>query len=90
MVYSTLLFALAILCVVWGIISAMVITAFISSRGIKINLLFFRILILKYISQYHNITKEEQGRPGFWFYSYIISMNAALVCAIVGFVLRAG
>jgi hypothetical protein len=40
------------------------------------------------IGQYHKITKEETGRAGPWFYSYIISMNLALVFAIVGLVLE--
>jgi hypothetical protein len=81
-------FALAILCVVWGIVSSIVISSFLSKRGVKINLLFFRILVLKYIHQYHSITTEENGKPGPWFYSYIISMNLALVFVILGLVLN--
>jgi uncharacterized oligopeptide transporter (OPT) family protein len=79
---------LAILSAVWGIVSSIVISSFLSKRGIKINLLFFRVLVLKYIHQYHKITMQENGKPGPWFYSYIISMNLALVFAIVGMVLK--
>ena len=85
---SNLFLGLAIVSVVWGTVSAIVITAYLSNRGVKINLLFFRIMVLKYIHQYHEITTRESGRPGPWFYSYIISMNAALVLAIIGGVLR--
>jgi hypothetical protein len=88
MVMSNLFFGLAILSVVWGIVSSIVIAAYLSKRGIKINLLFFRILVFRYIHQYHQITRRERGRPGPWFYSYIISMNLALVLAIIGIVLR--
>jgi len=82
-----LFFVLAIPSFVWGIISSIVISLFLSKRGVKINLLFFRILVLKYIHQYHNITTKENGKPGPWFYSYIISMNLALVFVILGIVL---
>jgi uncharacterized oligopeptide transporter (OPT) family protein len=85
---SDIFFILAILSAVWGIVSSIVISSFLSKRGIKINLLFFRILVLKYIHQYHRITMQENGKPGPWFYSYIISMNLALVFAIVGIVLK--
>lgn len=79
-------FTLAILSVIWGIVSSVVISLFLSQRGVKINLLFFRILVLKYIHQYHSITTQESGKPGPWFYSYIISMNLALLLAILGMV----
>jgi len=85
---SDLFFILAILSAVWGIVSSIVISSFLSKRGIKVNLLFFRVLVLKYIHQYHKITKQENGKPGPWFYSYIISMNLALIFAIVGIVLK--
>ena len=57
-------------------------------QHVKINLIFFRVLVLKYIHEYHRITRQENGKPGPWFYSYIISMNLALVFAIAGLVLR--
>jgi len=85
---SNLFFVLAILSVVWGIVSSIVIASFLSRRGIKINFLFFRILMLKYIHQYQKITTQENGKSGPWFYSYIISMNLALAFAIVGIVLK--
>ena len=83
---SDVFFALAILGVFWGIVSSIVISSFLSKRGVKINLLFFRILVLKYVHQYHSITTQENGKPGPWFYSYIISMNLALLFVILGMV----
>jgi len=88
MITSDLFFMLAILSAAWGIVSAIAIASFLSKRGIKINFLFFRILVLKYIHQYHKITMQENGKSGPWFYSYIISMNLALAFAIVGIVLK--
>jgi hypothetical protein len=87
-VMSDLFFVLAILSAAWGIVSSIVIASFLSKRGIKVSRLFFRILVLRYIHQYHEITRQENGKPGLWFYSYIISMNLALIFVIVGMVLK--
>ena len=85
---STPLLILAILSALWGVVSSVVIASFLSKRGIEINYVFFRLLILKYIHQYRRITMQESGRPGPWFYSFVISMNLALVLTIAGLVLR--
>lgn len=86
---SNLFFVLAIISVVCGVISSIVITSWLSKRGIKINYPFIRVLIIKYVHQYRKITQQQTGKLGPWFYSYVISMNLALVFAIVGLVLKA-
>jgi hypothetical protein len=85
---SNIFFGTAIASVVWGIVSAIAMVSYISRRGHKISILFFRLLIFRYIHQYCEITTQENGKPGAWFYSYITSMSLALVCAIVGVVLK--
>ncbi len=85
---SILFFVLAILSAVCGVVSSIAITALLSRRGIKINYLFIKVLIIKYVHQYRKITLQETGKPGPWFYSYVISMNLALVFAIIGIVLK--
>jgi hypothetical protein len=79
---------IALASVAWGIVSSIVIASYLSRRGRKINLLFFRILMLKYIHEYYEITQQESGKPGSWFYSYVVSMNLALVTAVIGLALR--
>jgi hypothetical protein len=86
---SNLFFILAIISAVSGVVSSIVITSWLSKRGIKINYPFIRFLIIKYVHQYRKITLQETGKPGLWFYSFIISMNLALVCAIIGIALKA-
>ena len=88
MIMSNSFLILAIFSALWGIVSSIVIASFLSKHGVKINYLFFRFLMLKYIHQYRKITMQENGRPGPWFYSFVISMNLALVLTIVGIVLR--
>jgi len=85
---SNIFIGIALVSVAWGIVSSIVIASYLSRRGRKINLLFFRILMLKYIHEYHEITLQEDGKPGAWFYSYIVSMNLALVTALIGLALR--
>jgi len=86
-VTSTIFLVLAIISAGWGIVSSIVIVSFLRKRGIKIHWLLLRILILKYLHQYHEITRRETGKPGPWFYSYVISMLLALVFAVIGIVL---
>lgn len=81
---STAFFILAIVGVVGGVVSSAMIIAFLSRRGIKINYLFLRIYIYRYVSQYRQITTEENGKAGPLFYSLILSFGAALLFAVVG------
>ena len=85
---SNLFLGLALASLGWGIVSMIVITNFVVERGTKINYFFYRLYVIKYINQYKQITEEENGRAGTWFYSFIISMNLTWVLAIIGFVLK--
>jgi len=85
---STALLAIALISAVWGVVSSMVIVSRLRDRGIKTSFFLLRLLIIKYVAQYRAITREETGRTGPWFYSFIVAMNLALVCVIVGLLLR--
>ena len=87
---SNVIVGIALVSVVWGVVSAIAIASYLSNRGRKINIIFFRILILQYIHEYYEITKQENGKPGGWFYSYVGSMNLALVMAVIGLALGYG
>jgi uncharacterized oligopeptide transporter (OPT) family protein len=84
---STIFFILALISVVCGIAASIMIASFLSKRGIKINYLFFRVLIFGYIRQYRKITMEETGKPGPLFYSFITTWNLALLFVIIGIIL---
>jgi len=87
---SDILLVVVIVSALWGVASAVLIAEALRKRGVKINWVFLRFLILsKYLGQYRDITRQETGRTGPLFYSYIIAMNLALVTAIAGIVLRA-
>jgi hypothetical protein len=87
---SDILFAVAIVSVLWGVASAVLIAEALRKRGVKVNWVFLRFLILsKYLGQYRDIARQETGRSGPLFYSYVVAMNLALLTAIAGILLRA-
>ena len=85
---STLFFALALIGVACGIVTSIMIASFLSKRGVRINYLFIRLFIFRYVRQYREITIEETGKPGPLFYWFITSWNLALIFAIIGIVLE--
>ncbi|MDD3643347.1 MAG: hypothetical protein PHQ19_07800 [Candidatus Krumholzibacteria bacterium] len=85
---SDLLIGIALAAVIWGVVSAIAMVSFVSGRGHRINWLLIRLLIFTYMNQYQEITRQENGKTGRWFYSYIVAMNVALVCAVIGAILR--
>jgi hypothetical protein len=85
---STLFFILALVSIGCGIAASVMISSFLSRRGVRINYLFIRLFIFRYVRQYRKITMEETGTPGPLFYWFITSWNVALVFAIIGIVLE--
>ena len=85
---SMFFFIPALVSAIFGIVFMIMITSFLSKRGIKINYILLRLYIIKYIHQYRKITIEENGKPGNLFYPYIVSMSLALVLAVIGIILR--
>ena len=89
MTASSVLLTIAIVCALWGVVSAVIIADALQKRGVKVNWLLMRVLIPKYMLQYRDATRRETGRTGPWYYSFVGAMNLALVTAIIGLVLRA-
>jgi hypothetical protein len=58
----------------------------LSRRGVKINFFLLKLLIIKYIHQYKQITLEETGKVGPLYYPCIVSINMTLVLALVYFI----
>jgi hypothetical protein len=86
---SNVFLAIAVVSVLCGVVFAVMIGGALQGRGVKVNWLLFRVLLVsRYLGQYRDITRQERGRPGPLYNSYIIAMLVALVTAIVGLVLR--
>ena len=82
------LFIIGAVCAVWGIVSTIVMSVYISHRGYSINIAMYRLYMIKYIEQYKNLTKELTGKTGRWFYSFIISMNLSLVLIVLSLIMK--
>ena len=82
------LLALAIVCILLFVVFSMMIVHELSKRGVKINFFLLRLYIIKYIHQYRKITEEETGRIGPLYYPCIGSVTLALICAILGALLK--
>lgn len=82
---TIILIAIAALGVTF-VVLAMLMTHEVSKRGVKINFLLIRLYIIKYMHQYKELTKKETGRVGPLFYPCIVSINLALVLAVLYFI----
>ena len=80
---SSFLLTLAVLCAVWAVTSAVLITVELDRRGIRTSFLLFRLLLFRNLSRYREITRNETGKVGPLFYSYVIAINAALLLGLV-------
>ena len=58
----------------------------LSKRGYPVNFLLMRLLIIKYVHQYKKITTTETGQTGELFRPWILSINGALVFAVMAIV----
>ena len=85
---STIFLALAVLCAAVGVALMMAMTSVVQAHGQKINWVFLSLFILKYISDYRNLTTKRLGRPGPLFYPFIVSMNMAFLFGLLGLVLQ--
>jgi hypothetical protein len=84
---ASIVLIFAIACVCLYVIFSMMIVHQLSKRGVKINFFLLKLLIIKYIHQYKQITLEESGKVGPLYYPCIVSINMALVLVLVYFIL---
>jgi len=66
---------------------AMMMVHEVSKRGVKISILWLRLYVIKHMHQYKQMTKKETGKVGPLFYPCIVSINMALVFAVVYFLI---
>ena len=71
-----------------AIVFSMMIVHEVSKRGVKINFVLIRLYIIKYISQYKQLTLKETGKIGPLYYPCVGSYVAAFVFAIIYLIAR--
>ena len=80
---ESLILVIALGCMAAFVIMAMMMVHEVSKRGVKINIPLLRLLVIRYVEQYKQITKEETGKVGPLFYPCITSIIIALVLVLV-------
>ena len=85
---ANIFFILAIVSVVLFVVFSIMIVHELSKRGVKINFLLLRVYLIKYIHQYKQLTLKETGEIGPLYYPCILSINLALVLAVIGLILK--
>lgn len=70
------------------VIFSMMIVHEVSKKGVKINFVLLRLYLIKYISQYKQITLKETGKIGPLYYPCVSSVILALVLAIAGLITK--
>ena len=78
-----LFISIGILSVIVFVVSSVMIYVQLKDRGEKVSFLWLRLYIISYANRYKKITKKETGKIGYLFYVWIISINVALISAIL-------
>jgi len=84
---EVILISLAIFFLVIWVISSMTIVSYLSNRGVKINYFLLRLMIIPYADQYRKMTKFNNGKTGKLYYVWLLSVNLALACIILRYVI---
>ena len=85
---STPFLVLALISVAVGVASSIAVTAYLSRHGVKINYFLWREMIFKYFDDYVAMTKKEKGRPGVWYYTFVVAMILTAIFVVVGIAVK--
>jgi len=75
----------AVVCGLWAVVSAVLLTVDLDRRGIKTPFPFIGALLFRNLGLYKKTTLEERGKVGPLYFSYVIPINLALalvICAL--------
>jgi predicted transcriptional regulator len=79
---------LSLIVMIFNVVVTMIIISKLSRRGVKINIIFLRLLFPKYVHQYKKMVTQETGRESSLYYIWLVSINLALVLCIVGLLIK--
>ena len=81
--YTILAASICAVAVAWHVTATIMIYDALRKRGRKVSFIFLRLMAPRYASDYKEITRKEAGRTGPLFYHWVVSINAALVAALL-------
>ena len=74
--------------VLWYVVTSILIYDNLRRRGRRVSLLWLRMMLPWYASEYRRITRTETGRVGSLFYHWTVSINLALVLMMLALVIH--
>ena len=80
---ETIFIFLGILSVIIFIVTTIMIYSYLKDKGEKVSFLWLRLFMISYANKCKKITMDETGKTGYLFYVWIISINIALISAIL-------
>ena len=80
---QTLFIAIGVLSVIVFLVSTIMIYSYLKDKDEKVSFLWIRLFMISYADKYKKLTKKETGKTGYLFYFWIISINLALISAIL-------
>ena len=72
---------IAVIALIWYVVSSIMIYNELKKRNVRVNFIFIRFMIIPYANKYREITKKETDKVGSLFYHWVISINVTLVFA---------
>lgn len=79
-----LLIIIAGIAILTHVVSAISIYTFLKRRNETLaSFVLINFYIFRYIAKYKRITKQENGSVGLLYYTWLISINIALLCCIL-------
>ncbi len=85
---SNLFLYLGLTAMLFNVIVTMIIISKLSRRGVKINVIFLRLLFPKYVHQYKKLVTQETGKGSPLFSIWLVSINLARVLCTVGLLIK--
>ena len=82
------LLSLGVISSLWAVGTAVCLYEALRRRGERVSFIWLRVMIPSYLNRYRTVTRAESGRTGPLFYSWIASINLALVFFIIFAVVR--
>jgi hypothetical protein len=81
---NTLVIILGGISIVVNIWSAIMIHSCLRGKGVKTHsFILINFFIFRYLKDYKEITKSENGKTGYLYYLWLFSINFALLCAVL-------
>ena len=83
------LISIGVLSVIVYLWSTIMIYSFLKNKDEKLqSFILINLYIFKYINDYKTITKNENGKTGYLYYLWLISINTALLCFILLMIIK--